>query len=446
MEAIEPIHSHSFPLVEAWKLLFRFREKPLETMAELRRADGGELVRAQIGSKAFFMAFHPEIARRILKDDADKFRKSRYIFEQMGPLIGKKALVRLEGEQWAKNRKLTTQFFAPSRFEEFLDSVDWALSERNYLLEHASKNKHPLDIARWATEVVLLAAGKMLFRMDLSESLEEILDSFLEMNRLCGQGIRSVVNPAYWMPSPRNLGLATNAWRLHRTMKREFLKSESPKSIEEHIVAFFRNNLDLRKNPNKTVAQMIAFLFPAFETTSTSLCWSFQLLAANRTAQSKIRIEVGDTCARPAVKDFGEWKYLESSYKEALRLYPPAWILAREPLEDMVLEGVPVPAGSTLFLSLREIHRHPSFWTFPNAFIPDRFLDGTEPEDPFAFIPFGAGPRICSGNNLGLAEGMLILARTFRNYRMELLGEMTEADPMITLRPKGPVMVRVEKI
>lgn len=444
MEATERLHKFPGWSVEPWSRLLRFRADPLAFMAELHREEG-ELVRVRLGAKVFFMGFHPEIARRVLKDDAERFRKSRYIFEQMGPLIGKRALVRLEGDQWARNRKLTTQFFSPTRFEEFLDSVDWALESRFGALERAAKTGERVDIARWVTEVVLLAAGRMLFRLDISASLDQLLDAFLEMNRLCGKGIRSVVNPPYWAPSPRNLGLLFQSWNLHRHLKREFLLGDPPDDIEKHIVAFFRHSLDLHSNVDKTVGQMIAFLFPAFETTSTSLCWAFQLLARHSVAQEKTREEVGPMGARPSVKDLSRWSYLEACYKEALRLYPPAWILAREPLEDMIVEGVPMPADSTLFLNLREIHRHPQFWTCPNVFRPERFLEG-EPEDPFAFIPFGAGPRICSGNNLGLSEGMVILARSFSKFRMTLSNEEAEVEPWITSRPKGPVWVRLSAV
>lgn len=445
---METITSHS-PLAiphlhGRWTNWRHFRRDPLGFMAELRAASGTELVPVTIGPREFYIGYHPSIAREVLKDSADSFRKSRYIFDRMGPLIGKRALVRLEGERWAQNRKLTMQFFSPTRFDEFLDSVDWALERMFVRLETAAETGVPIEINRWVTELVLLAAGKMLFNMDLKGSLSELHDAFLEMNRFCGQGIRGVFRAPDWLPTARHRGLWKEAARLHRLILQEFSKCKNPESLEEHIVAFFRGNRNLRENPHKTVGQMIAFLFPAFETTSTSICWTMQLVAKHADAQRRVREEIG-TAARPAVRDFGKWSYTEAVYKESLRLYPPAWILAREPIQKFNLQGTELPPDATVFLNLREIHRHPDFWTNPNQFDPDRFLDSGEPKDPFAYIPFGAGPRICSGNNLGLTEGMWILASCLKRYDFTLVNDISPIEPWITSRPKSETHVKVSK-
>jgi cytochrome P450 len=133
--------------------------------------------------------------------------------------------------------------------------------------------------------------------------------------------------------------------------------------------------------------------------------------------------------------------------EEVLRLYPPAWILGRRALATDELAGYPIPAGSTVLISIYNIHRHPAFWVNPEGFDPARF----EPERKqarhrYAFIPFGSGPRLCIGNNFALMEAALITAMVTQRYRLDLLpGYPVEPEVAFTLRPAGPIWMTLAR-
>jgi cytochrome P450 len=111
----------------------------------------------------------------------------------------------------------------------------------------------------------------------------------------------------------------------------------------------------------------------------------------------------------PEMQDIGALPYTKAVFLESMRLYPPAWLLARAPVEDETIDGYFIPAGSRIFLCPWVIHRHPEFWPDPEGFDPERFLDESA-IDKFAYLPFGGGPRLCIGHAFAKMEGVLVLA------------------------------------
>ena len=131
---------------------------------------------------------------------------------------------------------------------------------------------------------------------------------------------------------------------------------------------------------------------------------------------------------------------------EAMRLYPPAWIVARAPIEDEEIGGYFIPAGSRVFLSPWATHRHPAFWRDPEGFDPTRFADPSS-IDRFAYFPFGGGPRLCIGHSFAMMEGVLVLATLAQRFHLELVpGHRVEPEPTVTLRPKNGVRVWARRI
>jgi cytochrome P450 len=143
----------------------------------------------------------------------------------------------------------------------------------------------------------------------------------------------------------------------------------------------------------------------------------------------------------PTVDDLPKLPYTTMVIQETLRLYPAAWMIGRMPLGDDEIGGYHIPAGSTVWMSQYVTHRHPDFWEEPNGFDPERFRDHPPP----AYFPFGAGPRVCIGNNLALLEARLVIATVLQRLRLELLPEHpVEPEPLVTLRPRYGVHVTLK--
>jgi cytochrome P450 len=132
--------------------------------------------------------------------------------------------------------------------------------------------------------------------------------------------------------------------------------------------------------------------------------------------------------------------------QEAMRLYPPVWILPRRSIDADVIDGYRVPAGADVLICPYTLHRHPGFWDAPERFDPQRFaVSAVNERHRYAYIPFGAGPRFCVGSNLGLMEAAFVVAMTAREFHLELVpGPPAVAEPMLSLRVRGglPMVVR----
>lgn len=184
---------------------------------------------------------------------------------------------------------------------------------------------------------------------------------------------------------------------------------------------------------DEQIRDEIMTLFTAgHETTANALTWAFYLLAHNPDVDAR----AAQALAR------GDRGPIDRIVKETLRLYPPAWIIGRESREDVTLvDGTFVPAGTTVFVAPLLLHRRAEFFPQPDRFDPDRWLADEPP--PFAFIPFGGGARRCIGEEFALREASVVLTRVLERYRLALAsGAKIGVDPLVTLRPAGPVLMK----
>src|SRR5205823_6138128 len=162
-------------------------------------------------------------------------------------------------------------------------------------------------------------------------------------------------------------------------------------------------------------------LLAGHETTASTLGWAFYLIDRHPEVLPRLHAEAVEVLGdRPPVyEDLRRLKYTAMVLDEVMRLYPPVWILPRQALADDEIGGYHVPAGSDVLVCPYTLHRHPAFWDSPERFSPGRFDPGVQADRPrYAYIPFGAGPRFCVGNSLGMLEATLVLAMVSRDMRL----------------------------
>jgi cytochrome P450 len=186
------------------------------------------------------------------------------------------------------------------------------------------------------------------------------------------------------------------------------------------------------------------------ETTANALSWSFYLLARNPDAYARLRAEAAAVLGGriPSAEDLPRLPYALQVFKEALRLYPPAYLTSRLSLEDVEIGGHRVRAGTDVVVNIVGMHRRPEYFADPERFDPDRFEASAEKALPRgAYIPFGAGARVCIGNNFALMEGQIVLAHLAQRVELSLTpNREIPPEPLVTLRPAGGVPVRVRRI
>jgi cytochrome P450 len=189
--------------------------------------------------------------------------------------------------------------------------------------------------------------------------------------------------------------------------------------------------------------EVMTLFLAGHETTADALAWTFYLLGQHPPAARRLEAEVDavlDGCP-PTLADVPRLSYTLKVFQEAMRLYPPGWVISRTPRQDDTIGGYHIPAGSTVVVSQYVLHRHPDYWDDPSRFDPERFADRGAP----AYFPFAAGPRVCIGNNFALLEARLALAMVAQRYQVSLVpGRPVEPEPLVTLRPHPGVWVTLQ--
>jgi cytochrome P450 len=217
----------------------------------------------------------------------------------------------------------------------------------------------------------------------------------------------SPISAPMWMPTPNNRQLATARARLDRAV-RELTAQPAP---EGTLLRLLQDGAD----PQTVRDQVVTFLVAGHETVASALTWSLYLLANHPTDASSVDV-----------------------FNEALRLYPPAWLITRQALGPDKLADVDIPANALIIMSPYLLHRHRAAWDDPQQFRPGRKIPRT------GYVPFGAGPRLCIGRGMSLVEGPIILDHLRERYTFEAMSK-ARMKPEVTLRPVGGMPLRIRR-
>ncbi|TLY89554.1 MAG: cytochrome P450, partial [Gammaproteobacteria bacterium] len=197
------------------------------------------------------------------------------------------------------------------------------------------------------------------------------------------------------------------------------------------------------------IDEVMTLIVAGHETTASGLNWTWYLLSQHPGVEARLHAEIDAASATPApgLAQMEALTYTQQVVNEALRLYPPGWLLSRRTIEADVLGGYPVPPGTNVLLPLYLLHRHPRFWKDPEAFWPERFAPEHEAERPrFAYMPFAAGPRHCIGETFALYEMLMHLYKVARHYRLSYVPDRPlELEAQINLRTRYPLHMRLER-
>jgi enediyne biosynthesis protein E7 len=197
------------------------------------------------------------------------------------------------------------------------------------------------------------------------------------------------------------------------------------------------------------IDEVMTLIVAGHETTASGLNWTWYLLSQHREIEARLHAEI-DACeefSEPSLAQMEALPYTRQVIDEALRLYPPGWLLSRRAIDQDLLGGYPIPAGTNVLLPLYLLHRHPRFWKDPEAFAPERFAPEHEAERPrFAYMPFAAGPRHCIGETFALYEMLMHLYKVARRYRLTYVPDKPlELEAQINLRTRHPLHMRLER-
>lgn len=422
------------------------REFNRDTLGFVERCrDYGDVVLTRfLWIKAYFL-YNPRDIESILTTDARSYRKAASLRSPFFYRLVGNGLVTSEGDFWRRQRRLAQPAFHRQRISSYGDiMVQYAQRTLDKW-----KDGEERDLSRDMNRLTLEIVVKTLFNADISRDADHV-----------GQILTSLVKPfasqatLKWiadnrLPTPGHRRYFNAVSEIDRIVYRIIGERRASGSDEGDLLSMLLEAQD-EDGSQMTDAQLrdeVMTLFLAgHETTALALSWSWYLLASNPEAEKKFHAELDEVLGgrAPEVSDLPKLAYTEMIAKETMRLYPPAYAVGREAIEETELGGFRVPKGTQVFAFQWATHRDARYFDEPNAFKPERWANGASDQLPkYAYFPFGGGPRQCIGNYFAMMEIVLLLATIGQRFSFALTGEKVEVLPVLSLRPKSGIKVKL---
>lgn len=421
-----------------------FKNDPIQFMLQAAE-NQGDLVLFKLLNKKIYFLNHPDYVKHVLQSNHKNYHKSPG-YKHLRHLGGM-GIFTSDGEQWLKQRKLYQPAFSAQSIQNYTGIV---IQNTNMLLDtwqQKVESEETINISRDMMKVTMGIISESLFsnRIDYQSNLGDALTYALEW--VNDRALKSpFIWPAKW-PTPKNRKFRHAVADLDAVVYKIIAEKEARKTESDDLLSRFMNPGEGLEglNPQELRDEVMTIFIAGHETSANVLMWAFYELSRNPEIEANLFDEVNALGSRELTyADLHQLHYTAQVLNETMRLYPPVWHLGRMNLEKDEIGGYEIPAGSHLRISPLVLHRHPDFWENPNQFDPDRFsAEASAKHHPFAFIPFGAGPRLCAGRNFAMMEMILILAKIVRQFKIAQHQNNTiEMGPLMTLRPKNDVRLR----
>ncbi|WP_436497445.1 cytochrome P450 [Actinokineospora sp. HUAS TT18] len=435
------------PRSQTFSLLKKLKSDRLTLMSTAAETYG-DAVRVGIGPKTLYFFNHPDHAKHILADNSANYHKGIGYVEARRALGD--GLLTSDGALWKEQRRTIQPVFQARRISGQADTI---VEEAAKLVARLRTRESggPVDVLHELTGFTLGVLGRTLLDADL-DAFESIGHSFEAVQDQAMFEMETMGMVPTWLPLRRQREFRAASADLTRIV--EALVAErigNPRDPADDVIS--RLILSTSQEADPRVAgqrmrdELITLLLAGHETTASTVGWALYLVDKHPEVAQRLHEEavavLGDRT--PVLEDLKKLTYTNMVLEEAMRLFPPVWILTRRAVADDEVGGYHVPAGSDVMVCPFTMHRHPAFWDNPEKFDPSRFdpdLPNTRPR--YAYLPFGAGPRFCVGSHLGLMEAAFVVSMISREMTMKLVpGYEVVPEPMLSLRVKGGLPMTV---
>ncbi len=437
-----------FPLIPRSTSLqktFSFVHNPIPVMYDYINEYGDSFYLYIGGVKKCLVTSNPNIIRHIMQKNHKNYEKSELQTKMLAQYIGK-GLLTSEGDYWFRQRRLIQPGFHKNRIKNLVtliqDVVDTHLED---LEVHRGKT---IDVYPKMLEIAFKVIGNALFSSAASDDeLETIESAIFRVQQFIIKRVRQpFMQPLYWIRGDM---------KKYKNLAQE---------IEEVILGIIRSRKKLNKQPDDLLGMLINtryedtgepmseeqllwesnILFVAgHETSANALSWMLYLLAKHKDAAVRLKNEIDSELGDQALsfEVLMKMPYLNAVIMEAMRMYPPAWISDRVSKKEDQIDGHVIPANTMVLALLYHSHHRDEDWQNPLEFNPDRFL---KTKNPNAYFPFGAGPRMCIGNNFAMLEMQIFLVQFIKKFNLDLATETDGTyEALITLKPKNGITLQL---
>lgn len=448
MEAtLTPPHCKTVPVVGELPLV---AWKKLDHLVDLR-ARHGDIFRLDVGFSNIICFCHPKYAQHILRDEAKKYGKGNALWDAIRSILGN-GLPVSEGDFWKRQRRMMQPHFHRESLAAMADLMVDAIDEELEGWDKYARSGESIDLFLEMTRITMRVIVKTIFGSVLDRKEVDFVAD--EMRYALDYVLVNMVTmkAPRWIPVPGRKRYQQTLANLDRVIfevldKRTQVSDRRGGALIDMLMSAVDADTNERMTHQELRDEAMSLFLAGYETTSGALGFAFRELNGNPREMQILVDEIDEVLGsrRPVFTDARKLQHCLWAVQEAMRLNSPAYWLPRTALEDDVIGGCEIKKGQEVAVVMHAIHRHPEFWPNPERFDPNRFgPDAAQGRHPLAWIPFGAGQRLCIGKEFALMEGQFILARILAKYDVRPAYQAKVGTALgATWRPDGGVMARI---
>ena len=421
------------------KGMWEFARTPLEFSLKCAQKYG-DIVDLSFGSAQFYLFNHPSLIEEILNQHQNSIKD--YGYRALENVLGN-GLLLSHGDTWKYHRRLMQSAFNRDRLKIYAAGT---VADTNLMLQ-AWQSGEIRDVHQEMSLLTVKVIMRAMFGVDGTEMAQDITKA---LNAIMLQYLHRAETfyllPS-WLPTKANLQANRAVISLNNIINA--IVEQRRLLLEDDLLSTM---LGAKDEAGKQLSleelrdEVATLLLAGYDTTANALTWTLMLLAQNPEVEIKLFTEIksilGDRL--PTIEDVSQLPYAEMVLKESMRLYPPAWILGRELIEDCKIGGHEFTRGTVIYFSQWAIHRDPRYFDAPHQFNPDRWEGLAQQLPRCAYFPFGAGARVCIGKAFSMMEATLILAMIIQKFSLvQVSDHSVELMPSFTLRPRHGVKMAI---
>jgi cytochrome P450 len=413
-----------------------------------QRAYEEDAIQGRFFGRGSFILNTPDAIRHVLVDNWENYTRTPVGLRVLRPMLGQGLLI-AEGRAWKHQRRTLAPAFTPRAVSTLVPHMIAATDEAIAKLDTVSDA--PVDLREAMQRMTLEIAGRTMFSFGMERHGAELRAFVNEYGtRLASPHFLDLLLPLSW-PTPQDFARARFRKRWTRFVAMLMAERRAAGKNDNAPLRDLFDLMDAARDPETGQAftdeqlgdEVATMILAGHETTGTALFWALYLLALDPATQEQVAAEVRDA---GGVLDIDRLKFTRAVLDETMRLYPPAFLIARAAAGPDKIGDLAIEKGDVILMAPWLLHRHEKLWQNPNAFIPTRFMPPAPAPDRFAYLPFGVGARVCIGAHFALVEATLALAKVIGAFRVTLLDKAPVMPiGVVTTQPDRSPMFGIER-
>jgi cytochrome P450 len=422
----------------------QFKKNPIDLLLTASE-ELGDLFMLKAMNKPIYFVNSPEFIEYVTKTNYTNYIKTPAT--PLRKILGD-SIFTTDGEEWLQRRRMYQPALNNTAIRSYFSLIDNCIEGMMDRINDSLHKSDQVNITQLMTDVTVSILGKTLFSIDMELGSHVYDDIATIMEWIGDRRLRHPFVVPLAIKTHRNRKFLNAVASMDGFIYDIIHEKQKTSSGNEDLLSRFMQNeeFDGQKISSKSLRDEAMTIFLAgHETSANVLNWTFYLLAIHSEVQHKVYSEIKAMGEQSlSYEDIRKFPYLIQVLNESMRMYPPVWHFGRVAEKDDYIGEYFVPAGTAVRISPMTIQYNTRYWKNPEKFDPERFQDPTS-IDPFVYIPFGAGPRLCAGRNFAMMEMIMIIVRVIRDYQLSYSGAPVEMLPLTTLRSKGDIMLQCEK-